>query len=153
MPSALDPAMTPESPITTIAHVIQLSVAPVFLLTGIGAMLGVMTSRLARIVDRARVLESQKTADSASQGNASAELARLSRRAKLISASLGLCTLTALLVSAVIAILFLGAFLTFDAAVLVAMLFVAAMLAFIVALLFFLREVFIAISGLRFGYR
>ena len=49
--------MLPESPIETIAHVIQLAVAPVFLLTGIGGMLSVMTNRLGRIVDRARALE------------------------------------------------------------------------------------------------
>lgn len=40
-----------------IAHVIQLSVAPVFLLAGIGSILGVMANRLARVVDRARILE------------------------------------------------------------------------------------------------
>ncbi len=40
-----------------IAHVIQLSIAPVFLLTGIGALLGVMMQRIARIIDRARSLE------------------------------------------------------------------------------------------------
>jgi hypothetical protein len=42
---------------------------------------------------------------------------------------------------------------TFDASMVVALLFVTAMLAFIVALLFFLREVFVAIAGLRFGLR
>jgi hypothetical protein len=46
-----------ESQVTAIAHVIQLAVAPVFLLTGVGAVLAVLTQRLARIIDRARVLE------------------------------------------------------------------------------------------------
>ena len=40
-----------------IVHAIQLAVAPVFPLSGIAALLGVMASRLARIIDRARVLE------------------------------------------------------------------------------------------------
>ena len=48
--------MFPESGLTAIAHVIQLAVAPVFLLTGVGALLSVLTSRMARIIDRARVL-------------------------------------------------------------------------------------------------
>ena len=43
----------------TLARVIQLSVAPVFLLTGIGTMLSVMTNRLGRVIDRARVLEAR----------------------------------------------------------------------------------------------
>jgi hypothetical protein len=145
--------MLPESPIETIAHVIQLAVAPVFLLTGIGAMLSVMTNRLSRIVDRARVLEAVALRDAAEREATHVELACLSRRARLISVSISLCTLTALLVSSVIAILFLGSFVSFDASMLVALLFVTAMLAFIVALLFFLREVFVAIAGLRFGLR
>jgi Protein of unknown function (DUF2721) len=49
----------------TVAHAIQLAVAPVFLLSGIGAILAVMTSRLGRIIDRAHVLEDKL--DSASQ--------------------------------------------------------------------------------------
>lgn len=49
--------MPPESGLTEIAHVIQLAVAPVFLLTGVAGILSVLTNRLARIIDRARVLE------------------------------------------------------------------------------------------------
>jgi membrane glycosyltransferase len=139
-----------ESPITDIAQIIELAVAPVFLLSGIGAMLAVMTNRLSRIVDRARRVESEAKTDPAETPDPNPEIELLSRRAKLIGLSIGLCTVTALLVSSVIAILFLGAFLTFDAAVLVAMLFIAAMFAFIAALLFFLREVLLATAGLRF---
>jgi hypothetical protein len=47
--------VTPQ--VSTVAHVIQLAVAPVFLLTGVSALLGVLTNRLARIIDRARALE------------------------------------------------------------------------------------------------
>ncbi|WP_295400283.1 DUF2721 domain-containing protein [uncultured Thiocystis sp.] len=145
--------MLEESPLTMIAHVIQLAVAPVFLLTGIGGILAVMTSRLGRIVDRARVLEEQTPFNAAHQDRTQKELATLSHRAQLISVSIGLCTVTALLVSSVIAILFLGSFLTFDASLAVALLFVAAMLAFIAALLSFLREVFLAIASLQIGKR
>ncbi|SDW82587.1 DUF2721 domain-containing protein [Thiocapsa roseopersicina] len=142
--------MIQESPITDIAQIIQLAVAPVFLLSGIGAMLAVMTNRLSRVVDRARRVETEAKANLEDGTDPEPELKLLSRRAKLIGLSIGLCTITALLVSTVIAILFLGAFLTFDAAVLVALLFIAAMFAFIAALLFFLREVLLATAGLRF---
>ncbi len=143
--------MLPEPPIAAVAHVIQLAVAPVFLLTGIGGMLAVMTNRLGRIVDRARWVEHEVIATPEEEPGFQDELRRLSRRAKLISISISLCTLTALLVSTVIAILFLGSFLAFDASLIVALLFVAAMLAFIAALIGFLREVFLAIEGLTFG--
>lgn len=132
--------LLPEFPeVSGIAHVIQLAIAPVFLLTGIGAILAVMTSRLGRIIDRARVLEAMLNAASPEMlAVLRNDLGTLSRRAKLISFAITLCTTTALLICTVIAILFLSAFLHFDASIPVALLFVAAMLAFFLGLLWFL---------------
>ena len=143
--------MSQDTGITAIAHVIQLAVAPVFLLLGIGAMLAVMTNRLARVVDRARVLEHQVPAVPAEADAIRAQLTTLSRRATLVSRAITLCTITALLVSAVIAILFLGSFTRLDASVPVALLFVAAMAAFFAGLLYFLREILLATANLRIG--
>jgi hypothetical protein len=135
-----------------VAHAIQLAVAPVFLLTGIGAILAVMTNRLGRIIDRARLLEEKL--DSASPKLVTtfrADLAILSRRAKLISRAITLCTTTALLICMVIAVLFLSAFLAFDTTIPVAVLFVAAMASFFLGLLWFLREIYLATVSLRIG--
>jgi hypothetical protein len=142
------------SDVSAVAHVIQLAVAPVFLLTGIGAILAVMTNRLGRIIDRARVLEARlEGASPKTLATLRADLATLSLRAKLIGRAITLCTTTALLVCTVIAILFLSAFLHFDASIPVALLFVAAMLAFFLGLLWFLREIFVATASLRIGPR
>ena len=142
-----------QSPgITAVAHAIQLAVAPVFLLSGIGAMLAVLTNRLSRIIDRGRALETRLAGN---PGDAAtriqAELAALARRAQLISRAITLCTITALLVCAVIATLFLGAFASFDTSVPVALFFVTAMITFFAGLLFFLREIFVATANLRIG--
>jgi len=137
-----------------IAHVIQLSVAPVFLLSGIGAILAVMTNRLGRIIDRARMLEAE--IDGASPDRAAwieVELDTLTHRARLIGPAITLCTATALLVCTVIALLFLSAFLHFDASMPVALLFIASMLAFFLGLLWFLREIFVATSNLTIASR
>jgi hypothetical protein len=137
---------------TAVAHAIQLAVAPVFLLSGIGAMLAVLTSRLSRIIDRGRALETRLAGN---PGEAATriqeELAALHRRAQLISRAITLCTITALLVCAVIATLFLGAFASFDTSVPVALFFVTAMVTFFAGLLFFLREIFVATANLRIG--
>ena len=145
----------PEFPeVSRIAQVIQLAVAPVFLLTGIGAILAVMTNRLGRIIDRARVLEPRMEGASPEVlASLRADLAMLSRRAKLIGRAITLCTTTALLICTVIAILFLSAFLHFDATIPVALMFVAAMLAFFLGLLSFLREIYVATVTLRIGPR
>ncbi|HZA55546.1 MAG TPA: DUF2721 domain-containing protein [Candidatus Udaeobacter sp.] len=135
-----------------VAHAIQLAVAPVFLLSGIGATLAVMTNRLGRVIDRGRVLEDRLGAASPKLVTTlRADLAILSRRAKLISRAITLCTTTALLVCTVIAVLFLSAFLRFDAAVPVALLFVAAMASFFLGLLTFLREIYLGTVSLRIG--
>jgi hypothetical protein len=114
-----------------VAHAIQLAVAPVFLRSGIGAILMVMTNRLGRIIDRARVLEERlDNASTEVHPTLRTDLATLSGRAKLISCAITLCTATALLVCAVIAVLFLSAFLRFDLSIPVALSFIAAMLPF-----------------------
>jgi hypothetical protein len=136
----------------TVGHAIQLAVAPVFLLSGIGAILVVMTNRLGRIIDRARVLEEKlETASPEVVATLRADLGVLSRRAKLINRAITLCTVTALLVCTVIAVLFLSAFLRFDASVPVALLFIASMTAFFHGLLWFLREIYVATVSLRIG--
>ncbi|HUK42313.1 MAG TPA: DUF2721 domain-containing protein [Candidatus Acidoferrales bacterium] len=138
----------------TVAHAIQLAVAPVFLLSGIGAILVVLTNRLARIIDRARFLEERLEKPSLEPHTGLREdLKVLSRRAQLISRAITLCTVTALLVCTVIAMLFLSASLRFDASLLVSLLFVAAMSAFFFGLLWFLREIYLATVSLRIGPR
>ncbi|TMA83575.1 MAG: DUF2721 domain-containing protein [Deltaproteobacteria bacterium] len=137
-----------------VAHAIQLAVAPVFLLSGIGAILVVMTNRLGRIIDRARVLEEKLDGASAAiLATLRADLGILSRRAKLISRAITLCTATALLVCTVIAVLFLSAFFRFDATIPVTLLFIAAMSTFFLGLVWFLREIYLATVTLRIGPR
>lgn len=138
--------------LTEIGHVIQLAVAPVFLLSGVGAMLVVLTNRLARIIDRGRVVEAglPEAGETAAPG-IRAELTVLSQRARLINWAISLCTVCALLVSGVIVSLFLGPFLQLDLSAVVAWAFIAAMIALCSALVSFLREIFVATRHLRIG--
>jgi len=141
---------TPAIP--DIARVVQTAVAPVFLLSGVGVTLTVLTNRQGRIIDRARLLEgSLATAPPAEAARLRAALATLSRRAYLINRALTLSTTCAILVCVVVAALFIGAAFRLDLSVLIALLFVLAMIAFIGALLSFLREIFVATAALRIG--
>jgi hypothetical protein len=144
--------MTAPPGSSDVAHVIQLAVAPVFLLSGVGVMLNVLTSRLARIVDRARVFEGRLADASADEKkDLHDKLATLSRRATLVGRAVALSTTCALLVCVVVVTLFVGAFTCFELSRVVALLFVAAMLALIGALVFFLREIFLATATVRIG--
>lgn len=144
--------MQPNVQISAIAHVIQLAIAPVFLLTGIASLLGVLTNRLARVIDRARLLEGHLP-DLTGEFKlvAGGDLTMLSRRARLINRAISLCTTAALLVCVVIAVLFVSAFLSQDLSRLIAGLFVIAMGCVIAGLVSFLREVYFATQSLRIG--
>jgi hypothetical protein len=138
--------------VEAIAHVIQLAIAPVFMLTGISALLGVLTNRLARVIDRARLLEGHLPDLTGEHKHVtSGDLRMLSRRARHINRAIGLCTLAALLVCLLIALLFVSALRSFNAAQVVSTLFVASMLCLIAGLVSFLREVQLATKSLRIG--
>jgi hypothetical protein len=136
-----------ESHITEIARVIQLSVAPVFLLTAIGTIIGALNIRLGRVVDRRRVVKERlHSLDEEAAKAAKDELGLLARRARLIYHAIFAAVTAALLVCLVVASAFIGALAVFEVARLVAVLFVLAMIALIISLATFLREIFVAVT-------
>jgi len=136
---------------TDISHVIQLSVAPVFLLAGIGAFTNVCTIRLGRIFDRIRLLEGLFTTQQTEvQQNVVSDLVALQRRARYIYLAIALDIVAGLLVCILVATAFVQHFFQFQISGLIGGLFIAAMLALIGGLLSFLREVFVAVRSLRF---
>ena len=143
----------PTDPMTTavIPHAIQLAIAPVFLLTGIASLLGVMANRLARVIDRARSLQDEwSQLDEAARRVARGEITTLERRRRVCSWSINYCTAAALLICMVIVALFAEAMLPVDLKILAALLFVTAMILLIGGLTCFLREVYLATHTITF---
>lgn len=142
----------PAANVSEIAGVIQLSVAPVFLLAGVGAIVNAMSTRLGRAVDRARDLEKEiDGADAAQTARIHDELRAISRRARLVTWAIALAVVCALLVTLLLIAAFFDAFLATDLSFLLAAIFVAALVAFSASLLMFLREILIASANLRIG--
>lgn len=138
--------------VSTIAHVIELAIAPVFLITGIGSLLAVMSNRLARIIDRSRQIEAKwHDLDAIQAVDAEAELTSLSKRAKLASFAINFCAFAALMVCLLIATLFLDAFIGTNLRWFVGGLFVLSMFSLSGGIMCFLREVHIAMLSLRIG--
>jgi hypothetical protein len=142
--------MVPD--VSDLARAIQLALAPVFLLTGIGALLSVMTGRLARIIDRGRAFAEGRVSV-VSQDHVSIALERqtLEPRRRLTSAAITATTIAALLVCVLIAGLFVEVILETPLKWLISTFFAAAMLALVVGLTFFLREVHLAMRTVRIG--
>jgi hypothetical protein len=144
--------MQPADPrVLDIAHVIQAAVAPVFLLTGVSATLGVLANRLARVIDRARLFEQEyETTDSAAtRALLRSRLEALRDRSHVINLAITLCTISAVLVCAVVATLFIAAMIDVDASRLVAALFIGCMLTLTGAFITFLREIYLAVRTVR----
>lgn len=116
-------------------------------MSGIGTLLSVLIGRLARIVDRARVLKERlETPEPIRAAAMIDELHVLETRGRLIHRAIRVSTISALLVCFLVAALFASAMLQESTRLVVSGLFIAAMLASIVSLIFFLREVSLAIE-------
>src|SRR5581483_9680255 len=134
-----------------ISHLIQSALAPVFLLSGVGVTLNVMTGRLARLVDRARSLEQKLSQHPSDTQQIHADLRVLARRARYVHAAIIMCGCSAVLIALVVITLFANAFFGSGFAAAIALLFVGSMIFITGAYLAFLVEVRIATSHLRIG--
>lgn len=136
--------------VTTIAQTIQLSLSPVFMLAGIGALLNVLAGRLARVVDRARAIEELHPL---SQGPVHDrhvwELRLLDRRMAVINSALVLAVSSAVMTCLVVALLFVAELVKLHAGTIVAVAFILAMGLLIASLIGFLVEVRISLSAIH----
>jgi hypothetical protein len=132
-----------------IGHIIQLAIAPVFLLTGVGTNMLVLTNRLARIIDRTRVLEERLEESLPSlttklRSAAFDELDILFRRARKINRAIFLSTFCALLICLVVAVLFVADALDLRLVTPIAGLFVLALVSLTGSFIYLLSEVLLA---------
>lgn len=139
----------------TVTHGIQLAVAPVFLLTAVAGMIGTVAGRLARIIDRARVLETRIDAspDDCPMTEAFDELQQLRSRGRLVNSCIALLTFCAILIGLTIMALFLGETTEIQIFRIATVLFLAGVTCFLLALLCFLTETVIATRVLKFARR
>ena len=135
-----------------IAHLIQVALTPIFMISAIGVTLNVLTSRLARIVDRARAMEDQLARpDPNERRDLPGMLQALSRRSGYINAAITLITISALAIALVVVMLFVNAFVRWELSAFIAILFIVSMLSLAAALMAFLIEVRIATATVQIG--
>lgn len=147
----MNPVADIASPeVRTVAETIQLAVAPVFLLAGLGAFLNVCAGRLARIVDRARRVEEGILATRGGEHDRLVgEVRTLDRRIRTVNAAIFSTVLAALLTSAVVVLLFAASLTDIPLGTPIALLFIAAMIATGTGFAIFLYETRIASRSVR----
>lgn len=140
----------PTTEVTAVAHTIQLAVAPIFLLAGVGAFLNVCAGRLSRIVDRARGLEPRILAARGGEHDRLVDEIRiLDRRMALVSRAIFLSVLSALLTCAVVVLLFAAGLSGLSFGTAIALLFIASMIAVGCGFFVFLVETRVASRAVR----
>lgn len=136
----------------SLTHGIQLAIAPVFLLTAVASLIGAVATRLARIIDRARLLEERLEAQTIKNVEAAyLELDRLKLRGRLVNWAMALLTVCSVLIGVTIMALFLGETTALHTLGMVPASFLSGVLCFVLALSSFLAETFLATRVLQFG--
>lgn len=136
--------------LSTVAATIQVAIAPVFLLAGIGAILNVLAGRLSRIIDRTRILEGLHPRSTGPEHDRHVwELRILDKRISVINGALSLCVASAVAICVVVALLFIARLVNLHIGQAVALLFIAAMAMLTIGLILFLIEVRISLSAIH----
>src|SRR5262245_38885550 len=147
------PSLLPHTPgLTQLAQIIQLAVAPVFLLAGLGAFLNVCAGRLARIVDRARRLEPRILESRGEEHDRMIrEIRMLDRRTRVVNPAI-FATVPSAVLSSLVVILLFAAFLTgYRFGTAIALLFIATMICTAVGFAIFLHETRLGTRSVKIG--
>ena len=140
----------PVTSVTQLIPVLQVAIGPVILISGVGLLLLSMTNRLARVIDRSRLLCAElRGATGADRERVTAQLRILARRADLIRLAILLASISLLLAAVLIITLFFTALLGLEAAWPIAAMFVGCMLALIGALSVFILDVDRSLGALK----
>lgn len=141
--------------VNTVSQLIQLAVAPVFLLAGVAGLLNVFTGRLSRIIDKLEKIDNyvanQKTPEAVEKAEVKLSERRrfLTMRMQNTNYAIFFCTTTGLLIALVIVTMFLSSLFDFKDSIFIATLFIIAMISFIMSLLLFLREIYYTTSFIK----
>jgi hypothetical protein len=140
----------PSLSVNTVADVVRIAIAPVFLLSGIAAFVNVCTSRLSRIVDRSRDIEPKLLASRGREHDRwLGELHVLDRRMRLVSWAISLSVLSAVLICAVVVLLFSASITRMHVATAIALLFIGSMTSIGVGFAVFLVETRVGSRAVR----
>lgn len=133
-----------------ILPVLQFAVGPVIVISGVGLILLSMTNRYGRVIDRSRILaEVHRHGDEEAIDRCAKQLDVLLKRGRLLRLCIILASLSLLLVSLLIIVLFISALLRIEDASLVVALFVACMASLIASLVVFIYDINVSLKAVK----
>ena len=141
--------------VTSITSLIQVSVAPVFLIAGVAGLLNVFTGRLSRIIDKLEKLDFYINEEEKKDTSFVLDEKLIKRRKFLVmrmqntNLAIFFSTATGFTIALVILTIFASSLVSFDAHLIISSLFILSMLCLIIALLLFLREIYYTTSFIK----
>jgi hypothetical protein len=140
----------PTTSLNEIVPVLQVAIGPVILISGVGLLLLTMTNRLARAIERARLLKAElpKRTDE-ERAQVLAQVAIIYRRAKTVRLGITFAALSALLASALVIALFFTALLHSESGMLVSIIFIACMASLFASLVAFICDINMSLHALK----
>lgn len=146
----LDSLVPRTSTLGDLTRIIQVAVGPVVLISGVGLLLLTMTNRMGRIVDRARSLVRElEAAEAIERSRIVAQLAMLSRRARLVRTAVILGAGCVLLVAVLVGLVYLAALFDLSLMHLAGLVFLACMACLIGSMTAFMREIHVSLHALE----
>lgn len=129
--------------ITEITHLVQLATTPAFLLTGVGAVISILSSRISRIVDRRRHIEDIIKGGACTRDEYANELSNLAQRSKIIHWAIYCSSFAAFSICGVVFTIFISEIYGEPSlsSNLIAWLFTFSMISLTAAIALFMREV------------
>ena len=142
----VSPAVAPED----IAHVIQIALAPAFLLSALATLLNVFSTRLGRVADKVDAAAARlRSADSDETARLSRQLAFLRRRSFLLDGAVVLASAAGAMTGIAVLTLFVGALRDAATASVLFGCFGIALVCTVAAIAAFLAEILLAGRGIR----
>jgi CBS domain containing-hemolysin-like protein len=142
--------MMPSTRLTELIPVLQIAIAPVILISGVGLLLLSLTNRFGRAVDRTREIHHEmRKAAAADRPRLAYQVEVIYRRARLIQFSIVMGALSALFAAILILALFLAALMKWESSVVISLIFICCLVSLVVSLITFIMDIRLSLKALK----
>jgi CBS domain containing-hemolysin-like protein len=142
--------MMPSTHLTELIPVLQIAIAPVILISGVGLLLLSLTNRFGRAVDRTREIHHEmRQAATADRPRLAYQVEVIYRRARLIQFSIVMGALSALFAAILILALFLAALMKWESSVVISLIFICCLVSLVVSLITFIMDIRLSLKALK----
>ena len=133
----------------SLTRLLQTSISPVALVSGVGVLILSQTNRFSRVTDRLRELADERRGNAQPQPNINQQISIFLQRARILRLAVGAALLCVLLASTMVLVIFATAVLDLGEQLLVLLLFALSLVSLIFSLLLFLWDMQLSLKAVE----